>query len=140
MEIDHFDPTLKGSRRHRYENLFPATHHCNNAKRDNWPTAGDRRNGLRILNCCEEEDYGVHLFEDPDTHLLVGGTPAGHYHIEVCDLNAPHFVRERRLRSTLKHFVEEVPVTVSGDLDDFSDKFNRLRKHLDLLIPPIPAP
>ena len=61
--------------------------------------------GIRFLNCCEEWDYGVHLFEDTQTHRLFGSTPAGRYHIRMCDLNAPHFVRERRERYALSELL-----------------------------------
>src|SRR5712691_4203012 len=63
MEIDHFDPTIKGRKRHRYSNLFLASRYCNNKKWKNWPTANERAQGLRFLNCCEEWDYGEHIFE-----------------------------------------------------------------------------
>jgi 5-methylcytosine-specific restriction endonuclease McrA len=82
MEIDHFDPTIKGRDRHRYENLFLSTRHCNNKKQGNWPTDDEQARGIRLLNCCAEQDYGVHIFEDTSTHHLVGVTPQGRFHIE----------------------------------------------------------
>jgi hypothetical protein len=101
MEVDHFNPTLSSNARNQYQNLFYSTRHCNNAKRRHWPTSGQQRKGIRFLNCCEEHDYGVHIFEDPKTHRVFGITPAGRYHVRICDLNAPHFVRERTDRAQL---------------------------------------
>ena len=101
MEIDHFDPRKKEDFIQQYQNLFLATRHCNGAKSKFWPSAAEQTLGLRYLNPCREQDYGVHIFEDPKTHLLVGITPAGKYHIRMCDLNADHFVAERRDRSEI---------------------------------------
>ena len=101
MEVDHFNPMLGSAARSRYDNLFYSTRHCNNAKRRHWPTSGQQRRGIRFLNCCEEQDYGVHVFEDPKTHRVFGVTPAGRYHVRICDLNASHFIRERRDRARL---------------------------------------
>lgn len=140
MEIDHFNPTLKGSARHEYRNLFPAVHHCNNFKRAIWPTSSEMKAGLRFLNCCEEQDYGVHIFENPDTHELVGITPEGRYHIDGCDLNAPHFVRERRERSQLRDLLEKYAVHVQGEIAEARDLIQKLRQNVGLMIPPVPAP
>lgn len=145
MEVDHFNPNRRGPSRHEYSNLFPATRHCNGAKSDLWPARELRKAGVRFLNPTKEQDYGVHIFEDPQTHELVGATPAGKYHIRCCDLNAPHLVRERRDRAELGrilggYFVmAKVPECEfeDGKLFDTSDK---LRAILDTMIPPIPAP
>jgi hypothetical protein len=102
MEIDHFNPTLPARQRHQYSNLFLATRHCNNSKRENWPTAAQINRGMRFLNCCAELDYGEHIWENSNTHKLYGTSPAGRYHIRMCDLNAPHFVIERRDRAKLR--------------------------------------
>lgn len=101
MEIDHFNPRRKKDRIQQYSNLFLSTRHCNGAKRDRWPKGKDQAAGIRFLNCCKEIDYGVHIFEDPDSHELVGVTPAGKYHVRNCDLNAPHLVHERTQRAKL---------------------------------------
>ena len=140
LEVDHFNPNLTPRWRNKYENLFPATRHSNGAKSNNWPTPGERRKGLRFLNCCEEQDYGKHIFEDPKTHQLIGVTPAGRYHIKMCDLNAPHYTRERADRDALRKFIEGSPIKIRGNLAEFSEAMQRVREHLDLLIPPIPAP
>ncbi len=57
-----------------------------------------RRN---YLNPCLEHDYGVHLVEDPNTHRLIGLTPAGKYHVRMCDLNADHLIAERGDRTEI---------------------------------------
>lgn len=101
MEVDHFNPRKKNDYAQHYSNLFLATRHCNGAKRDRWPTCRERKLGARFLNCCEETDFGVHIFEDPDSHEVVGVTPEGKYHVRNCDLNAPHLVEERTQRADL---------------------------------------
>ncbi len=102
MEIDHFDPRLKDKFIQRYDNLFLATRHCNGAKGDTWPTRAEQALGLRFLNSCAEQDYGKHIFEDPETHRLVGVTHAGRYHIRMLDLNADHLVAERGERAKIR--------------------------------------
>ncbi len=100
MHVDHFNPHLKKLFIQEYSNLFPSTSHCNGAKSDRWPKNRDKReHGFRFLDCTKELDYGVHIFEDPDTHEVVGITPAGRYHVTGCDLNAPQFVEERKQRA-----------------------------------------
>ena len=141
MEVDHFNPTLPTRIRNTYSNLFFSTRHCNNAKRRYWPSALERKLGIRFLNCCEERDYGVHIFEDAKTHRLFGVTPPGIYHIRMCDLNAPHFVKERRDRANLMQLLTKQ----NAVLRDFA-KAMELANLLGLLkgiarrmIPPIPS-
>src|SRR5580693_3085136 len=99
MEVDHFNPKHKPDCLQEYSNLFLSAGHCNNAKSDYWPTNKDRAQGGRFLNCTKEQDYGEHILEDPDTHEVVGVTPAGRFHVLNCDLNAPHFIDERTKRA-----------------------------------------
>jgi len=61
MEIDHFNPHLKGKLIQQYANLFLATRHCNAAKGDAWPTRAEQRLGLRFLNPCVELDVVAEL-------------------------------------------------------------------------------
>jgi hypothetical protein len=138
MEVDHFKP--KGKYRHRYTNLLPATRHCNGAKSQTWPTAADHRAGLRFLNPMVEQDYGVHIFENPSSHELVGATATGRFQIEMCDLNAPHLVRERRDRSYIAKILQDTPAIVTGSLDAFAESVRALQRELALKIPAIPAP
>ena len=141
MEVDHFNPTLTQRQRNRYENLKPASRHSNGAKSDNWPSSSDRKRGLRFLDCCREQDYGKHIFEDPKTHELVGVTPAGRYHIEMCDLNAKHYVRERADRAALRSLSLTLQnIRIKGDLDSAIDAIRQFTEHVDLMIPPIPPP
>jgi hypothetical protein len=140
MEIDHHDPTLPQSIRNNYENLFPAVHHCNNFKRRIWPTPAEQNQGLRFLNCCKEIDYGKHIFENPDTHELVGVTPEGRYHIEGCDLNAPHFIRKRKERSALQAILHKYAVICHGPTDEVASKIASLRETLEISIPSILPP
>ena len=149
MEVDHFKP--KGKNRHRYSNFLPATRHCNGAKSQTWPTSAEQRAGLRFLDPAVEQDYGLHIFEDPRTHELVGATREGRFQIEMCDLNAPHLVRERKDRSDIMRVLENTPVTVKSEgtpsaksftstLDAFSASFRALQRELALKIPSIPPP
>src|SRR5689334_18284672 len=85
MEVDHFNPILRGPARNDFSNLFPATRHCNGSKQGSWPDARLRRLGVRFLNPTKEQDYGVHIFEDPRSHELVGLSPQGKYQIRCCD-------------------------------------------------------
>lgn len=98
MHVDHHDPRLK--RASPYENLFPACAICNMAKSDR-PNDEERRNGLRLMNPCSETEYGNEIFEDPQTHELVGTTDIASYHIDILDLNNPALVYQRSERSQL---------------------------------------
>jgi hypothetical protein len=139
MEIDHFNPTLTGAARHRYSNLFLATHHCNGAKSNTWPKKSARRKGVYIINPCEELDFGAHIFEHPITHRLVGVTPAGIYHVAACDLNAIHLVAERQERAAIYKLLEETPVTLRDDVYHFpSQAAALLREQFNKMIPLIP--
>lgn len=144
MEVDHFNPTLKGFARNNYLNLFPATRHCNGSKSNCWPSSKARKVGIRFLNPCQEMDYGVHIFEDPNTYELVGVTPAGIYHIRYCDLNAPHLVLERKDRSKLRELLNTCRVTAkipiaALDGNQMLDSSALLRAIVEKMIPPIPA-
>lgn len=141
MEIDHFDPRLKGKLIQRYDNLFLATRHCNAAKGDTWPTRAEERLGLRFLNPCMELDYGGHIFEDPHTHLLVGVTPAGRFHIRMLDLNAGHLVAERRERAEISQLLANAPFTLrtGRSPDSLTDLVRALREQLEEMIPELPV-
>lgn len=144
MDVDHFNPLLIGLARHRYSNLFPATRHANGAKSNLWPSRKLRKVGVRFLDPTKETDYGVHIFEDPKTHLLVGVTPAGRYHIRCCDLNAPHLVIERTDRTKLLALLNssvitaKTPIFVDGK--EINNLSTDLRSILERMIPAIPAP
>jgi hypothetical protein len=139
MEIDHHNPNLRPFYRNKYGNLFLSTRHCNNKKRKNWPKPVLQRAGVRFLNCCKEQDYGVHIFEDHSTHYLVGVTPAGKYHIRVCDLNAPHFVRERADRYAFDRLLNHTPAIVRSAVAA-ARILVVLNPILQDMIPLIPAP
>lgn len=140
MEVDHFNPRLPSRLRDRYENLYLASRHCNNSKRNHWPTTAQMKEGIRFLDCCREWDYGEHIFEDSTTHQVLGVTPAGRYHVRMCDLNAPHLIRERRDRSQLRRILASSPVIIR-DLDKGLEVFNLvklLNGIADRFIPAIP--
>jgi hypothetical protein len=140
MDIDHFDPTIAGAARNAYSNLMLATHHCNLKKREYWPTIAERRQGIRLLNPCEEMDYGVHLFEDPNTHELVGTTRAGRYHIDICDLNHPTFVFERKRRSEYLRLKKDCPALMDGAFEDIASMLTFVNDVMERFIPEIASP
>ncbi len=141
MEVDHFNPRLPERLRDQYRNLYLASRHCNNSKRQYWPTVGQMKEGIRFLDCCREWDYGAHIFEDPVTHRVNGVTPAGKYHVRMCDLNAPHFIAERRIRSQLRLVLTSSPAIIH-DLAkglEVTNLLDLLDEITERLIPPIPA-
>jgi len=138
MEVDHLDPRKKSNYLQSYENLFLATRHCNGAKSDDWPTPAQQRKGLRFLNCCKEQDYGLHLFEDPNTHEIIWSSPAGGYHTIHCDLNAPHLVEERRQRSELRKLLDATPIEVVRPEPQLLACIEQLRSQLSYMISDIP--
>ena len=134
------NPRLSARIRNRYVNLCLASRHCNNSKRRHWPTRPQIKDGLRFLDCCREWDYGEHIFEDAVTHRVYGVTPAGRYHVRMCDLNAPHLISERKTRSRLRLVLTSSPAIIR-DLDKGLELFNLvqlLNDITDRLIPPIP--
>lgn len=137
MEIDHFNPNKKSDPIQQYANLFLATRHCNGAKRDRWPTNKERQLGARFLNCCQESDYGVHIFEDPDTHEVVGVTPEGRYHVRNCDLNAPHLIEERTERAKLRQLLDARQITIKQGWS-LPEHVEALRAVVEKMIPVIP--
>lgn len=141
MEVDHFNPHLKKDHFQRYSNLFLSTSHCNRSKSDRWPTNKDRDKGIHFLNCTKEMDYGVHIFEDPDTHEAVGVTTAGRYHVLSCDLNAPHFIEERTKRAGYWESLSQTPITTKSPfpVPPIVDQiYQDLLEVANAMIPPIP--
>jgi hypothetical protein len=139
MHIDHFDPRLKKRYHQPYANLNLASNHCNTAKGAHWPKPAETALGVRFLNPCIEPDYGVHIFEDPQTHQLVGTTPAGKYQILMCGLNASHLILERRERTALGTILHG-PGKVKSDFQAARDAIKELHDRCERKIPPIPPP
>jgi len=141
MEIDHFDPRHKMDPTFNYTNLFLASRHCHLAKASFWPSEEQQELGIRLLDPCVEQDYGIHIFEDPTTHYLVGITLAGRTQIRRLDLNAPHLVRERKLRSELHNQLAKIKAEAeSKRLKLPTEMLQHFEPMLTLLIPPIPPP
>jgi hypothetical protein len=140
MEIDHFDPTLRGAARDAYSNLMLATRHCNNMKKNGWPTASQIAAGIRLLNPTKEPDYGRHIFEDSQTHELIGVTPEGSYHIDILDLNHETFMSERRDRAIYFDLCGSAPITLTGQLNTLQSLLGILRRQFERFIPYIPPP
>ena len=139
MDVDHFDPKLRGKKRNAYANLMLATHHCNMMKNATWTkvTAGGP---VKLINPCEESDYGVHLFEDPVTHELVGITERGRLQIDTMDLNHPTFVRERRERSAYLAVKRSAAVFIKGSFSELLSALAIADTAYERCIPEIPEP
>ncbi len=140
LEVDHFDPRQKKDLIQRFENLFPASRHCNGKKSDTWPTKAELAAGCRFLNPCKEMDYGEQIFEHPRTHELVGVTTAARWHIRVCGLNADHLVQERRRRTEHWQAIQSKAVIIKGDGTAAVDLIAKYREEVELMIPKIPSP
>ena len=137
FKIDHFFPTAKGGPWTAYTNLFLACDRCNQHKADNWPDVESRKSGVRYLNCCEEWDYGEHIFEREDG-IVFSDTVPGKYHIVMLKLNRPDLVRLRLSRTRVVQELEETVVCYGGTFEDFTAKTQILKQMLYELIPPIP--
>jgi hypothetical protein len=139
MHIDHFDPRLKTRYTQDYSKLYLASSQCNIAKGVHWPTETEEKWGVRFLDPCAERDYGVHLFEDPSTHELVATTAAGWWQITICDLNAEHFVIERRERANLQKILTGGG-RIRSSLALAREAISQLKEDYERKIPPIPPP
>jgi hypothetical protein len=133
MEVDHHDASLPTRLRNNYNNLFLASRHCNNAKRDR-PTRKEKRQGKRFLNPCKELDYDYQIFEDPRDNHVWGTTPQALYHIIYCDLNAPHLRRERGRRAAIKKVLSLTPAQIDSSFEAFVDSFRLLQQQRNLMI------
>lgn len=140
LEVDHFDPRKKQDLIQSFENLFPASRHCNGKKLDHWPNKAEHAAGCRFLNPCEEMDYGEQIFEDPGTHRLMGTTPAAIWHIRMCGLNADHLINERAKRSHYMQQLKNEAMHVKRDRDEVGKLIGSFRKEVELMIPEIPPP
>jgi hypothetical protein len=137
MDIDHHNPTLSHPKKNDYKNLFLATRHCNGKKGDEWPSKKLRDAGVRFLNPCTEADYGVHLFEDPDTFEIWGASAAGRYHVRMLDLNADHLIRERRRRHELLALRQQPQIATAIRYDALKG-VQAFKSEVDEMIPPLP--
>jgi len=140
LEVDHFDPRLKKAYIQDYENLFPASRHCNGKKSNHWPTSTELASGCRFLNPCKEIDYGSQIFEDPITHELIGTTPAAKWHIRMCGLNAQHLVQERAKRTKHWNKLRTGPISIEGDPQSAAEFAKGYRELVETMIPEIPSP
>lgn len=138
LEVDHFDPRRKKDLRQEYDNLFPASRHCNGKKSDHWPTKLELTAGCRFLNPCEEMDYGEQIFEDPQTHLVVGITPAARWHIRMCGLNDDSLVGERAKRAKYRDLLENTSIRIKKEAQDLLPLIESFRQEVEKMIPPIP--
>lgn len=138
LEVDHFDPRRKKDLIQDYNNLFPASRHCNGKKSDTWPSAAERAAGCRFLNPCEEMDYGEQVFEDPVTHRLVGVNPAAVWHIRVCGLNADHLIHERKRRAAYWATLKQTAVRIKGAHHEVAELITKFREEVEAMIPEIP--
>ena len=142
LEVDHFDPHLKQALYQSFDNLLPASRHCNGIKSNHWPSREEQAAGCRFLHPGKEMDYGEHIFEDPATHRLVGVTPAGRWHISMCGLNAPQLIKERAKRTNYRKQLEQKPIQAKSKAEAEPEALVKvaesLRAEVNLMIPPIP--
>lgn len=145
MEVDHFNPFLTGNRRNFHGNLVPAARLCNNTKSKKWPTAEEMAKGIRFLNPYEEQDYGVHIYEDPATGKLHGVTPAGKWQIVRLALNCDDLVRARKRRTDLIAKFKEAAAISGADpknqaIDEVLERFEGIKEtYLAIEIPRLPT-
>ena len=139
LEVDHFDPRKKKDLIQRYDNLFPASRHCNGKKSDQWPKKAEAAVGCRFLNPCEEMDYGEQIFEDTDSHRLVGTTPAAVWHIRICALNSDHLVNERAKRAKYINQLRNKSIRIKRAFSEVGKLIGSLRAEVEKMIPEIAA-
>lgn len=152
LEVDHFDPTLKGRKRHKYKNLFRALRFCNRRKADSWPTREEQSQGIRFLNPCEEWDYDLQdeleegqIFMDPDTCEVWSLTPAARYHIEMLGLNEDFILEERRQARDLQEIMQASEYRLAkndvsvNEIDYIKKMIGSLKSHRSMLPPCITA-
>ena len=140
LEVDHFDPRKKKDLIQCYDNLFPASRHCNGKKSDHWPNQAESAAGCRFLNPCHELDYGGQIFENSDTHRLVGTTPAAVWHIRMCALNADHLVNERARRAVYQDQLKNKAIRVKRAIDEVVELIRNFRTEVETMIPEIAPP
>ena len=139
MEVDHFDPKKKKSLIQDYDNLLPASRHCNGSKGQTWPSDKEIKSGIRFLHPRKELDYGPHIVEDLSTGHLIGLTPAGKWQIRVCALNAFHLVKERKRRTDIHRILtQSTPMVLKGDIHKIDDAIKALKEQAQLMIPELP--
>jgi hypothetical protein len=143
MEVDHRDPTIRGKKLHAYGNLYPAFSLCNNSKSGVWPTKNDLKERRRYLDCCKEQDYGNHLFEDVASGEILTVSKEGVFHVENLDLNNDWLKTRRRERTEDKKILETMKALapqVSGELRreaerDIATLTERLKKAIPEIAP-----
>ncbi len=140
LEVDHFDPRKKKDLIQSYDNLFPASRHCNGKKSNHWPNKAETAAGCRFLNPCEETDYGGQIFEDPDTHRLLGVSPAAIWHIRMCGLNADHLVNERAKRTQYIEQLKSKAIHVKRAIEEVGELIGSFRVEVETMIPEIAPP
>ncbi len=145
MEIDHFNSKLRSSsKRNHYKNLVVAYRPCNNKKREHWPTRKQIREGVHFLNPRVDVDYGVHLFEDPQTRKIFGVTDAGRWHVEKLNLNDEFLVAARKDRAAWRDIYgprkpgEYIIVLPTGPMDKAQQAYYELKKKYLISIPDLP--
>ena len=84
--------------------------------------------------------WGAYFRGTPELIEFGESHPAGRYHVRMCDLNAPHFIRERKDRSDLRRVLTSSPAIIRdlGKGLQLSNLLNLLNSIVDRFIPPIP--
>lgn len=135
LEVDHFNPSLKKRKKQRFSGFVLSSGHCNRMKDDTWPTSSDRRDGFYLLDPRKELVYERHVRENKETGELIPVTRAGHYHIEVCDLNAPHLCDLRSRRTKLREYVGESHafITKTNDAPQLVEKLGEVLSEIEVV-------
>lgn len=126
MEIDHFHANGDNS----YENLLWSCKVCNNGKRDR-PNAEERARGLRLINPCEETDYGVYFFQN-DTGRLELIEDEGAFHLDLLCLNRDLLVYWRQVAQERRQLHQDAKLRRAG-LQDDDEQSELLDRMIDCL-------
>jgi hypothetical protein len=89
FEVEHFRPESRFPKcRDQYSNLLWACQACNRAKRAQWPTDAEARQGCHFVDPTSE-GLGKYVDLQGDRVVSVNTNPAGDYMIEAICLNSP---------------------------------------------------
>jgi hypothetical protein len=92
--------------------------------------------GVRFLNATAEQDYGVHLFEDPKSHRIVAVTAAGKYHLRYLALNSEYLILKRKHRSMASGLRDKVGL-IQGLSPYDTARLDDLLGNAESAIPPL---
>lgn len=139
MEVDHFNPEVKKQKRQKYSSFVLSSRHCNGSKSNTWPTKAQQLRGIKLLNPRRDKDYWEHFEIKDSTGELTGITPAGIFHIEICDLNAEHLCDLRKESIASKKLLNSPAIRKKGKLEELQEAI-ALIKRTSNIFNPYPGP